>query len=374
MNLNQNSSSLFSVLVVGGSGFLGFHIVRCLLEDPDCSTVTVLSRNPNRNRLPGVSYHAGDISNPEKVQSLLDELKPHVIIHAASPVGHVTGNSSTYRETNIKGTANLLACAAQAPSTIAFVYTSSSVVIVGSEHKFADESSPVLNASSDVDEYAKTKAIADTLVLEASDSGNEVEKGLRTACIRIATLYGERDTQATPNILGILQQGEVQLQLGENTNLYDWVHVENAATAHVLAAKALLVEAASTKEVHKAVKVSGEAFFITDDAPMPFWDMPRKMWAAAGHPVSTDKIWVIPTNWALRSAMTFEWIVWAFSFGTKRPQGFSRQVVEYCCLTHTYCIDKAKKRLGYMAHDIVEEGVRQAVAWVLKDKPLELRR
>lgn len=321
-----------------------------------------------------MSYHAGDISNPETIQSLLDELKSRVIIHAAAPSGHaVTGNPSVYRETNIKGTTNLLAYAARVCSPVAFVYTPTSVVIVGSEHNLADESSPVLNASSKENEYAKTKAIADTLVLEANDPDIETENGLASA----SQPCTGKEIHKSPRIYwAFLRRGENRFQLGDNSNLFDWVHVENAAMAHILAAKALVAESASQKtEEDRALNVSGEAFFITDDAPLPFWGLPRKMWAAAGHPISTDnKVWVIPTKWALRSAMAVEWIVWAISLGTKRPQTFSRQAVEYCCLTRTYCIDKAKKRLGYAARDNVEEGVRQAVAWALKDEPLELGR
>lgn len=92
--------------------------------------------------------------------------------------------------------------------------------------------------------------------------------------------------------------------------------------AHILVAKALVAESTSPKaeEEDKALNVSGEAFFITDDAPLPFWDLPQKMWAAAGHPILSDKkVWVIPTKWALRSAMAVEWIVWAISLDTKRP-------------------------------------------------------
>lgn len=374
MSLAPTHRSLESVLVVGGCGFLGFHIVRALLQDADCPTVSVLSRNPTHNRLPGVSYHAGDISSPVTIQSLLDEVRPRVIIHAASPHGHVVNvDTSIYQETNVKGTTNLLACAAQTPSTVALVYTSSVMVMAGSEHKYADESTPVLNDSSKADEYAKSKAMADTLVLKANDPGNKPDKGLRTACIRLPGIYGERDTQMTPNLLGLLRRGENRFQLGDNSNLYDWVHVENAANAHILAAKTLLAESVRVNEEEgKLVNVSGEAFIITDDAPLPFWDLPRKMWAAAGHPMSTDnKVWVISTKWALRSATLFEWIIWAFSLGTKRPHTFSRQAVEYCCLTHTYCIEKAKNRLNYVARDMVEEGIKQAVAWVLKDEPLE---
>lgn len=137
-------------------------------------------------------------------------------------------------------------------------------------------------------------------------------------------MYGERDTQITPSLLDIFRRGETWLQLGDNLNLFDWVHVGNAATAHVLVAKALLSESASSEEEDTAIKVSGDAFFITDDAPLPFWDLVRKLWAAAGHLISTDKkVWVIPTKWALRSALAVEWILWALSLGTKPPQEIS---------------------------------------------------
>ena len=165
----------------------------------------------------------------------------------------MTSDVSIYQETNIKGTKNLLACSAQTPSTVAFVYTSSSAVIAGAEHKFANENSPILNASSRKNEYAKTKAMADTLVLEANNPSNEIGKGLRTVCVRVTSIYGERESQMTPEFLDVLRRGDHRYQLGDNSNLLDWVpHVENTATVHILDAKVLLAESAIPDEVDQA--------------------------------------------------------------------------------------------------------------------------
>lgn len=61
---------LGSVLVVGGSGFVGFHIVRHFLKQPRTS-VSAISRNPERKALPGISYHEGDVSDSSKIRDLV---------------------------------------------------------------------------------------------------------------------------------------------------------------------------------------------------------------------------------------------------------------------------------------------------------------
>lgn len=359
--------TLGSVLVVGGCGFLGFHIVRQLLEDPECSSVAVLSRNPNRNCLPTVSYHAGDVANSETVQTLLSQLKPRVIIHTASPLAtDRTRDASYYKQTNIVGTQNLLVCAANTPSVVAFLYTSSCSVVAGSEHYFSDENAPLLDASSKENPYVATKAIADALVLAANREPNDKTKlGFHTTCIRIAGIYGERDSQIIPGFLNVLRDGQAIFQLGDNTNLCDWLHVENAALAHICAAKALLAESVGLQPE----KVGGEAFLITDDAPLPFWDFARKVWAAAGSEPPRTKTWVIPTRVAMVLVIILEWIYWIATFGTRGPQDFSRHAVEWSCSTKTFSIKKAKKRLGYVPRYQLDDGVKKAVQWALEEYP-----
>ncbi|KAL8992484.1 MAG: hypothetical protein Q9169_007063, partial [Polycauliona sp. 2 TL-2023] len=182
---------------------------------------------------------------------------------------------------------------AQSGSSLEFVcaliYTSSSFIHVRSNKSFLTEDAPLVDRSTSTDEYAITKAIADTMVLEADGSK------LRTVCLRMPGIYGERDTQMIPGSLEVLWDGKTHMQLGKNQNLFDAVYVGNAAWAHVLAAKALLSGDARAG-------VAGEAFFITNDAAIPFWDFQREIYAAAGHTTDRTQVRVIPAWAGMRMA------------------------------------------------------------------------
>lgn len=124
-------------------------------------------------------------------------------------------------------------------------------------------------------------------------------------------MYGERDPILTRGLLKSLRAGETRYQLGGNRNLFDWVFVGNAAIAHVLATKALVVSETNPS----APQVSGEAFSITDDAPTPFWEFICMVWKAMGDTTSKENRIVIPAWFALMLADCAEWVVWAVSFG-----------------------------------------------------------
>jgi sterol-4alpha-carboxylate 3-dehydrogenase (decarboxylating) len=73
------------IIVTGGCGLLGFHIVEALLNDSEAGCITVVSRNPKINIFDGVQYVAGDIANESFVRKLFDDMKPQVVFHTASP-------------------------------------------------------------------------------------------------------------------------------------------------------------------------------------------------------------------------------------------------------------------------------------------------
>ncbi|KAL9122803.1 MAG: hypothetical protein Q9187_000648 [Circinaria calcarea] len=347
------------VLVIGGCGCVGFHVVKALLEEPSCSSIHVFSRNPYHNRLPGVQYHAGSLTSFEDIRSLFETIHPTVVFHVASPLSSGNdANNKLFYDTNVQGTKYLLDRAGNTPSVKAFVYTSSSSV-AQEPYNFITEATPLISCKSGFNYYSATKALADECVLKANNPAG----GFRTACLRICTVYGERDNQLIPGTLKALRDGRQHNQIGSNTHLFDFVSATNAATAHVLAAKAIL------RGFHdpQSPKVDGEAFFITDGKPVFFWDFSRKVWSAAGDRTPAKAVKIIPAWFVLGLAITVEWIYWVFTFGQRTPKFLRSHTIRWVTSQRTFSIEKAKQRLDYRPVDDMDESIIKGVEWCLKE-------
>lgn len=161
-----------SVLVVGGTGFVGYRIVHHFVHHTDFGQVSVLSRSggstSGKSRVNGANYFSADISDLDSLQSSLDEINPKVIIHAASP-SPVTGTTTQYKTVTIDGTNNLLLCAKKSPSIRILIYTSSSTIAKGHEHLNVDETYPLAYTDAKAPAYAKAKALAEIAILEANN-------------------------------------------------------------------------------------------------------------------------------------------------------------------------------------------------------------
>ena len=354
---SPDNQALGTVLVVGGCGFLGFHIIRLLLQDPDCGPIVAVSRHPNHNLHEHVTYRACDVTDSVALQSLLREIKPKVIIHTASPrVNDPMAKARHFHKTNTKGTEILLACAAEVSSVKAFVYTSTVNVVAGSPHVNVDEKQALWQPNSKTIPYWLSKAAAEKLVIAADNSN------LPTVVLRLPVIYGERDTSFIPFQVAAVDNKQTTTQLGDNKNLFDNVYVGNAAAAHILAAKALLEPSRASG------KVNGEAFNITDGAPIPFWDLARTIWRAAGDRTDPKKVTIIPAGLAMVMAHVTEWLFFVFTLGQKQPQALSTLVVNICTQEYSYNINKARQVLGYNPEVDLEGAVQRAVDWELQNR------
>lgn len=355
-----SSKPATSVLVIGGCGFLGHHIVSQLLA-PSTSSVSVLDLRTTSNRLEGATYYDADITSPTAVREVLQKAKPQIIIHTASPVANAGYNATQkalYYKVNVEGTRNLLEQAGEVGGVKAFVYTSSASVVhdTVSDLVNADERWPVLRAPLQKEYYAETKAMAEELVLQANRKSGD----MLTIALRPAGIFGEGDTQMMPPMLGALERGQTNFQLGENDNLFDFTYVGNVAYAHVLAAVALMETHALTTQPLDHERVDGEAFFITNGSPVYFWDFARMVWSAAGDETTPAQVWVIGTSLGLMLATVIEWLFWLA--GGRKPN-LTRQQVRFSSMTRYYSIDKARIRLGYKPKWGVEESVQKTVQW-----------
>ncbi|KAH7379600.1 C-3 sterol dehydrogenase/C-4 decarboxylase family protein [Pyrenochaeta sp. MPI-SDFR-AT-0127] len=343
-----------TVLVTGGSGGLANQILQ-LFSQHGCKRLhSVDLRQPPRY-LDGVAYHIGDLTDLEAMRRIFQNTKPDVVIHTASPKFN-TPNHIMYK-VNVEGTKALIQIAKDF-GTQSFVYTSSASVVsdAKTDLRNADETFPVNLDDQQPEFYVYTKAVAETYVLSQNHRTQDTAPHFLTCAIRPSGIFGVGDLVVLPGILDAYFRGQTKVQIGDNQNLFDFTENTNVAYAHYLAAVAL---AKNQKSLPKDdTGVDGEAFFITNDEPQYFWDFTRRVWGYAGDVTQPEQVWVIPQSYALLLAGLLEWVFWAFRLG---EPPLTRTKVRLSCMTRYFCIDKAKKRLGYMPIVGLKEGLRKAV-------------
>ena len=357
--------ALGPVVVIGGCGFVGYHIVQALLKEPTCGPVSVISRTPSMNRCEGVSYYTGDIGNLDEIRDILAAIKPRIIFHAAAPrAADPTIRPDDHYTTSVEGTRNVLACATESPTARALIYTSTCAVSKGYQHFNINETAPLLDQDSNTIPYFKSKALADGMTREANSPINHEGRGLLTATLRLPFVYGERDNQKIPGMLKTAEEGQTKIQLGDNKNLVEPTYIGNVATAHLLAAKKLLESVNGPLNP----RVDGEAFHITDGDPQPFWTFARMIWRMAEDETTLDQVTIVPGWLALLVARGIEWLFFLGTLGTIRPPlNISLLYIQYTIYNSTYDISKARTRLGYKPVVDLEGHLKRSVGWELEN-------
>ena len=343
------TAPLKSVLVIGGCGFLGHHVVRILSEQHPETTISVLDLRTNINRFAGITYYDGDITSRASVDAVLAAEKPQVVIDTVSPV-HGLGKE-VYFKVNVDGTRICLEAAAAA-GVKAFVWTSSASVLFDGESDVINlnETAPIPAKS--LDPYTETKAIGEAMVLEANRTS-----GMLTCALRLSGLFGEGDRQLLPGMLQVMANGQTNFQIGDNQNLFDFTYIGNSAYAHILAAERLvMIDPATTPSDESTV--DGETFIITNGEPVYFWDFPRAVWALRGHyPSYYIKMPLGVGVTVAGAAEAFAWLV------GKEP-GFTRFRVKFSCWQRYFDIRKAKTMLGYKPIWGLQEGLVKSLKWL----------
>lgn len=96
-----------TLLVTGGSGYLGSQTVAALARRPDLRVVSLDVRGPQQ-RIPGVVYERADIRSPE-LDAIVGRHAPQVVVHLASIVtpGKDSNRAFEY-DVDVNGTRNIL--------------------------------------------------------------------------------------------------------------------------------------------------------------------------------------------------------------------------------------------------------------------------
>jgi dihydroflavonol-4-reductase len=215
-------------LVTGGTGFVGSHVVRALIEDG--VSVRVLTRPQSDRRaladLP-VEIVTGDLADPRSLKAPLAGVE--VLYHVAADYRLWAPDPAALYRVNVGGTRDLLLAAAAAG--VARVVYTSSVGTLGlpGDGRPGTEETPVQLADM-VGDYKRSKFLAEREAESAAD------RGLPIVIVNPSAPIGPWDWKPTPTgrMLVDYLKGRMFAYLDTGLNV---VHVRDVAQGHLLAGR-----------------------------------------------------------------------------------------------------------------------------------------
>lgn len=314
-------------LVTGGGGFLGQAVMHALQQ----KGVDAISFSRHAHPT-GAPHICGDISDATAVADAASGCD--TVFHIAAKAG-IWGAWEVYQRINVQGTQNVIdAC--HCHNIKRLIYTSSpSVVFDGHDMEGVDESVPYPTHYHAP--YPKSKAMAERLVTAANGAD------LATVSLRPHLIWGPGDQHLLPRILAKGRSGKLR-RVGSRDCLVDTIYIDNAAEAHVCAAMHLSIGSA----------LAGRCYFISNNEPIPLWDMVNRMLAAGNIPAVTRTI-SPSTAYALGTA--FEYMYQLFGISKEPPM--TRFVAKELSTAHWFNTEAARRDFHFQPHISIDEGMRQ---------------
>ncbi|MBI2873869.1 MAG: NAD-dependent epimerase/dehydratase family protein [Firmicutes bacterium] len=226
------------VLVTGGAGFIGSHIVDQLLASGYEPFVVDNLSGGRREHVPaGVPFYEADIRDRDRLAAVFAEVKPDFVSHQAAQVSVVVSMQDPVfdAEVNILGWLRVLEqCARSGVKRV--VYASSGGVLYGDVFEPADEIFPIRPVSP----YGIAKWAGEKYLEFFAR-----EHGFKGIALRYANVYGPRqDPLGEAGVVAIFTQrlltGEPVTIFGDGKNVRDYVYVQDVARANLAAIEANL--------------------------------------------------------------------------------------------------------------------------------------
>ena len=222
------------ILVTGGAGFIGSHIVDRLspnnkvivFDNLSSGSLSNLEKSKER-----ITFVKGDIRDKALLKDIVAEIE--FVFHLAANVGNIRSIEDPYfdMDVNIRGMINILEACLNS-NIKRLVYSSSSAIFGEAKYLPIDEDHPINPESP----YGVSKLAAEKYCF-AYHKIHDVP----TTALRYFNVYGPRQESSEyanviPIFLGRIKEGKPLTIFGDGKQTRDFIFVEDVVTANILAA------------------------------------------------------------------------------------------------------------------------------------------
>lgn len=238
------------ILVVGGAGYIGSHLVKELVEKEEVIVLDNLSTGHRDAVDSRAIFVEGDLGNVEDLQMIFTSYPIKAVMHFAafSLVGESVVDPSKYYENNVASTLTLLSVMMK-NNVKNFIFSSTAATYGIPSVEIIDEKTP----TSPINPYGRSKLMIEQILADfkaAYDLNYIVLRYFNAAGAHASAKIGESHEPETHLIPIILQQllGQREkvsvfgsdYETQDGTCIRDYIHVTDLANAHILALEALL--------------------------------------------------------------------------------------------------------------------------------------
>jgi nucleoside-diphosphate-sugar epimerase len=318
------------VLVTGGTGFTGSHLVRRLLARGD--QVVVLDNQPglfhDELKALGAEIHLGSVTDAALVRRLTEGCE--IVHHMAAAFRQVNRPKRVYWEVNVEGT-RIVCQAALEAGVRRLVYCSTQGVHGNVDDPPGDEDSPIAPE----DYYQYTKYQGEVVVNQF------LERGLESTIIRPMAIFGPGDPARFLMIYRRVARGRF-VMAGPGTAYYHPLYIDNLIDAFELA--------------ESAPAAVGRAYLIGDAEYVTIKELVLRIARALDTEV---KIVHVPF-WPVYVASALCELI--YKPLPAEPPLFRRRA-DWFRQNRAFRIDRARRELGYEPKVDLDEGLRRTARW-----------
>lgn len=217
------------ILVTGGLGFIGSHLVERLMNlNYSVSVIDNYATGPGFKPPQPVKFYRQDISHP-KIVDLVAKIKPQVIFHLAAD-NRITSSPADVLKSNIIGTFNLLEAGKKA-GIKQFIFTSSAAVYGDPAKLPINETHP----NRPISAYGLSKLTGELYC-------GQYQSDFAASIFRFANVYGPRQSSRSEGgvvaiFIDRLLKGQKPLIYGDGSQTRDFVFVNDVVDALTMALK-----------------------------------------------------------------------------------------------------------------------------------------